>query len=227
MIKVSLKNGLVKEVTLGTTVLSLAKEISEKLAKEALATEVNGKVVDLTYTLQEGDEVTILTFEDKNGKDVFRHTSAHILAQAVKRLYPETKLTIGPSIENGFYYDFDSEHKFTLEDLALIEKEMEKIVQENYAIERFELPREEAIKLMSEKGEDYKVELINDLPEDEIISFYKQGEFIDLCAGPHLPSTKSVKAFKLLSLAGAYWKGDSNNKTLQRIYGTSFPKRSF
>lgn len=225
MIKVSLKNGLVKEVTLGTTVLSLAKEISEKLAKEALAAEVNGKVVDLTYTLQEGDEVTILTFEDKNGKDVFRHTSAHILAQAVKRLYPETKLTIGPSIENGFYYDFDSEHKFTLEDLALIEKEMEKIVQENYAIERFELPREEAIKLMSEKGEDYKVELINDLPEDEIISFYKQGEFIDLCAGPHLPSTKSVKAFKLLSLAGAYWKGDSNNKTLQRIYGTSFPKK--
>lgn len=225
MIKVSLKNGLVKEVTLGTTVLSLAKEISEKLAKEALAAKVNGKVVDLTYTLQEGDEVTILTFEDKNGKDVFRHTSAHILAQAVKRLYPETKLTIGPSIENGFYYDFDSEHKFTLEDLALIEKEMEKIVQENYAIERFELPREEAIKLMSEKGEDYKVELINDLPEDEIISFYKQGEFIDLCAGPHLPSTKSVKAFKLLSLAGAYWKGDSNNKTLQRIYGTSFPKK--
>lgn len=225
MIKVSLKNGLVKEVTLGTTVLSLAKEISEKLAKEALAAEVNGKVVDLTYTLQEGDEVTILTFEDKNGKDVFRHTSAHILAQAVKRLYPETKLTIGPSIENGFYYDFDSEHKFTLEDLALIEKEMEKIVQENYAIERFELPREEAIKLMSEKGEDYKVELINDLPEDEIISFYKQGEFIDLCAGPHLPSTKSVKAFKLLSLAGSYWKGDSNNKTLQRIYGTSFPKK--
>lgn len=225
MIKVSLKNGLVKEVTLGTTVLSLAKEISEKLAKEALAAEVNGKVVDLTYTLQEGDEVTILTFEDKNGKDVFRHTSAHILAQAVKRLYPETKLTIGPSIENGFYYDFDSEHKFTLEDLALIEKEMGKIVQENYAIERFELPREEAIKLMSEKGEDYKVELINDLPEDEIISFYKQGEFIDLCAGPHLPSTKSVKAFKLLSLAGAYWKGDSNNKTLQRIYGTSFPKK--
>lgn len=225
MIKVSLKNGLVKEVTLGTTVLSLAKEISEKLAKEALAAEVNGKVVDLTYTLQEGDEVTILTFEDKNGKDVFRHTSAHILAQAVKRLYPETKLTIGPSIENGFYYDFDSEHKFTLEDLALIEKEMEKIVQENYAIERFELPREEAIKLMSEKGEDYKVELIKDLPEDEIISFYKQGEFIDLCAGPHLPSTKSVKAFKLLSLAGAYWKGDSNNKTLQRIYGTSFPKK--
>ncbi len=225
MIKVSLKNGLVKEVTLGTTVLSLAKEISEKLAKEALAAEVNGKVVDLTYTLQEGDEVTILTFEDKNGKDVFRHTSAHILAQAVKRLYPETKLTIGPSIENGFYYDFDSEHKFTLEDLALIEKEMEKIVQENYAIERFELPREEAIKLMSEKGEDYKVELINDLPEDEIISFYKQGEFIDLCAGPHLPSTKSVKAFKLLSLAGAYWKGASNNKTLQRIYGTSFPKK--
>jgi threonyl-tRNA synthetase len=225
MIKVSLKNGLVKEVAFGTTILSLSKELSEKLAKEALAAEVNGKVVDLTCTLQEGDVVTILTFEDNNGKDVFRHTSAHILAQAVKRLYPETKLTIGPSIENGFYYDFDSEHKFTMEDLPLIEKEMEKIARENNAVERFELPREEAIKLMIEKNEDYKVELINALPEEAVISFYKQGEFIDLCAGPHLPSTKPVKAIKLLSLAGAYWKGDSNNKILQRVYGTSFPKK--
>ncbi|NLZ48028.1 MAG: threonine--tRNA ligase [Clostridiales bacterium] len=225
MIKVKLKDGLLKEVALGTTVLSLCKELSNKLAKEALAAKVNGKVVDLTYSLQDGDEVTILTFEDNDGKDVFRHTSAHILAQAVKRLYPNTKLAIGPSIENGFYYDFDSEHKFTLEDLALIEKEMEKIVQEGYDIERFELPREEAIKVMSEKGEDYKVEIIKDLPEDAVISFYKQGDFVDLCAGPHLPSTKAVKAIKLLSLAGAYWKGDSNNKTLQRIYGTSFPKK--
>lgn len=225
MINVRLKDGLVKEVALGTTILSLSRELSDKLAKEALAAEVNGKVVDLTYALQDGDEVTILTFENNNGKDVFRHTSAHILAQAVKKLYPETKLTIGPSIENGFYYDFDSDHKFTLEDLPLIEKEMEKIVQENYDIQRFEFSREEALKLMLEKAEDYKVELIQDLPEDAIISFYKQGDFIDLCAGPHLPSTKYVKSIKLLSLAGAYWKGDSNNKILQRIYGTSFPKK--
>lgn len=225
MIKVSLKDGVIKEVPLGTTVMSLSKELNDKLAKEALAAEVNGKVVDLTYTLRDGDEVTILTFEDNNGKDVFRHTSAHILAQAVKRLYPETKLTIGPSIENGFYYDFDSHHKFTLEDLPLLEKEMEKIVQENYAIERFEFSREEAVKLMSERAEDYKIELIKELPEDSVISFYKQGDFIDLCAGPHLPSTKYVKAIKLLSLAGSYWKGDSNNKILQRVYGTSFPKK--
>ena len=226
MINVTLKDGSVKQVEKGTTIYELAKSISGRLAKEALVAEVNGEIKDLSYVINEDLELNILKFDDHEGEHAFRHTSSHILAQAVKRIFPETKLAIGPAIDNGYYYDFDTEHVFTPEDLEKIESEMKKIVKEDLALERFELPRKEAIKFMEEKGEDYKVELINDLPEDSIISFYKQGEFVDLCAGSHVPSTKAVKAFKLTSIAGAYWRGDSDRKMLQRIYGTSFPKAS-
>ncbi|WP_199872979.1 threonine--tRNA ligase [Inediibacterium massiliense] len=225
MVKIQLKDGSVKEVNKGVSVLDIAKEISGRLAKEAVAGEVNNKVVDLSYEIHEDVELNILKFEDEKGKDVFRHTSSHMMAQAVKRLFPNTKLAIGPAIENGFYYDFDSEHRFTEDDFEKIEKEMKKIASENLNLERFELPREEAMKYMEGKGEEYKVELIKDLPEDAIISFYKQGDFVDLCAGPHLLSTKSVKAVKILSVAGAYWRGDENKPMLQRIYATSFPKQ--
>lgn len=224
-VKITLKDGSVRDVEKDSTILEIAKTISGRLAKEAVAGEVNGKTVDLTYKVNEDCEVNILRFEEEEGKDVFRHTSSHILAQAVQKLYPGTKLAIGPAIENGYYYDFDSEHKFTPEDLEKIEKEMNKIVKDDLKPKRFELPREEAIKYMEEKEEPYKVELIRDLPEDAIISFYEQGDFVDLCAGPHIPSTKQVKALKLLSIAGAYWRGDENRKMLQRIYGTSFPKK--
>jgi len=224
MVKVTLKDGSVREVEQGTTLFELAKSISGRLAKEAVVGEVNGKTVDITYPLNDDAEVSILKFDDDEGTHAFRHTSAHILAQAVQRLFPGTKLAIGPAIDNGYYYDFDSEHIFTPDDLGKIEAEMKKIIKEDLKLERFELPREEALKFVSEKGEDYKVELINDLPEDSIISFYKQGEFTDLCAGCHVTSTKQVKAIKLLSIAGAYWRGDEKRKMLQRIYGTSFPK---
>ncbi|MCM1992526.1 threonine--tRNA ligase [Oceanirhabdus seepicola] len=227
MINIKLKDGSVKEVERGTTILSLAKSISGRLAKEAVAAEMDGIVVDLNKTIEEECEINILKFDDEKGKDVFRHTSAHIMAQAVKRLYPECKLAIGPTIDRGFYYDFDIDQTFDASDLEKIEKEIKAIVKENLSIERFELPREEAIALMKEKGADYKVELIEDLPEGEIISFYKQGDFVDLCRGPHLPSTKAVKAMKLLSSTAAYWRGDENNKMLQRIYGVSFPKAKF
>ena len=225
MIKITLKDGSTREVAKGATILEVAKSIHHGLAKEAVAGTVNGKVESLSYTLEEDCELEILKFEDKEGRDAFRHTSSHILAQAVKRLFPEAKLGIGPAIENGFYYDFDLEYKFTEEDLVKLEKEMQKIVQANYPLERFELSRAEAIKLMEEKGESYKVELIHDLPEDAIISFYKEEDFTDLCAGPHLASTGAVKAVKLMSVAGAYWRGSEKNKMLQRIYGTSFPKQ--
>lgn len=225
LVKVTLKDGSVKEVIKDTTVLELAKDISGRLAKEAVAGEVDGKVVDLTYKLGKDSEVSILKFDDDKGAEVFRHTSSHILAQAVKRLYPNVKLAIGPAIENGYYYDFDTEFAFKEEDLEKIEAEMKKIVKEDLSLERFELPREEAIKYMEDRGEIYKVELIKDLPKDAVISFYKQGEFVDLCAGSHLPTTKMVKAFKLQSITGAYWRGDEKNKMLQRIYGTSFPKQ--
>ncbi len=224
-IKITLKDGSVREVAKESTILEIAKSISGRLAKEAVAGEVDGKVVDLTYRVNDDSEVNILKFDDEIGKDVFRHTSSHILAQAVLRLFPETKLAIGPAIDNGYYYDFDSDHKFVPEDLEKIEKEMKKIVKENLQPKRFELPRGEAIKFMEERDEIYKVELIKDLPEDAVISFYEQGDFIDLCAGPHLPSTKQVKALKLINLAGAYWRGDEKRKMLQRIYGTSFPKQ--
>ena len=225
MIKVTLKDGSVKEVEKGSTILEVAKAIHHGLAKEAVAGRVNGKTQGLDYRLEEDCELEILKFEDEDGNHTFRHTSSHILAQAVKHLFPEAKLGIGPAIDNGFYYDFDLEHRFSDEDLAALEKEMAKIVQADYPIERFELPREEAIKFMGEKLEPYKVELIQDLPEDAVISFYKQGDFTDLCAGPHMPSTGAIKAVKLMSVAGAYWRGSEKNKMLQRIYATSFPKQ--
>ena len=208
------------------SVYEIASDISEGLARVAMAGEVNGEVVDLRTVVSEDCELNILTFQDEGGKDTFRHTSSHILAQAVKRLYPETKLAIGPAIADGFYYDVDRDIPFTTEDLEKIEKEMKKIMKEALPVESFTLPREEAIALMKEKEEPYKVELIEDLPEDAIISFYKQGEFTDLCAGPHLMNTKTVKAFKLTSLAGAYWRGNEKNKMLTRIYGTSFTKKA-
>ena len=226
MINITLKDGSQKQYEAGISVLEVAKDLSEGLARNACCGLVNGERVDLRTTLNEDCNLEILTFNDQDGKWAFRHTAAHMLAQAVKRLYPDVKLAIGPAIEDGFYYDFDREKAFTEEEFAAIEAEMKKIAKEKLPIERFELPREEAIKLMEEAGEPYKVELINDLPEGEVISFYRQGEFVDLCAGPHLMSTKPVEAVKLLSAAGAYWKGSEKNKMLSRIYATAFTKKS-
>ncbi len=207
------------------TVYDAAREAFGNVERSIIAANVNGETVALNYELTKDSEVTLLTFADKDGARVFRHTASHILAQAVKRLYPETKLTIGPAIDDGFYYDFDSDISFTPEILKALETEMKKIVKENLRIERFELPRDEAISLMTEKNEPYKVQLIEELPEGEVISFYKQGEFTDLCAGPHLFATGAVKAIKLTQCTGAYWKGDQNNKQLQRIYGLAFPSK--
>ena len=223
--KVMLKDGSSMEFEAGVSVLEVAKTISEGLARAACAAKVNGEVVDIRTELSEDAEVEILTFRDEEGKKAFRHTASHIMAQAVKRLYPDVKLAIGPAIDDGFYYDFDKAEAFSAEELADIEKEMKKIVKENIKIERFTLPREEAIKLMEEAGEPYKVELIEDLPEDAELSFYKQGEFTDLCAGPHLMSTKGIKAFKLISSSMAYWRGDSNKAQLQRIYATAYDNK--
>ncbi|PKM93301.1 MAG: threonine--tRNA ligase [Firmicutes bacterium HGW-Firmicutes-1] len=223
---VQLKDGSKIELENKQSVLEIANGISEGLARMACCAIVDGEVVDLRKEIDKDIELSIFTFNDEEGKKAFRHTASHVLAQAVKRLYPNTKLAIGPAIENGFYYDFDREEAFTQEELDAIESEMKKIVKEGLEIERFELPRAEAISLMQEKGEDYKVELIQDLPEDSTISFYKQGEFVDLCAGPHLMNTKAVKAFKLLSVAGAYWRGNENNKMLSRIYATAFAKKA-
>ena len=228
MISIELKDGSKKQVNEGTSIIEVAKEISEGLARVALAGRVNGKVVDLRYKLNKDCKLEILTFDDEDGKKAYWHTTSHIMAQAIKRLYKDTKiqLAIGPAIENGFYYDFDTDYKFSNADFEKIEAEMKKIIKEDLPIERFELPRNEAIKLMKDAGEDYKVELIEDLPEDEALSFYKQGEFVDLCAGPHLMSTGKVKSVKLLATSGAYWRGNEKNKMLQRIYGISFPKAS-
>ncbi len=212
------------EVSAPITVYDAAKE-AELIDRSVLAAKVGDTVCELTKELCDGDEVTLLTFADADGKQVFRHTAAHILAQAVKRLYPATKLTIGPAIDDGFYYDFDSEIPFTPEILKNLEAEMKKITKENLKIERFELPRDEAIKFMEDMNEPYKVQLIEELPEGEVISFYRQGEFTDLCAGPHLFSTGAVKAMKLTQCTGAYWKGDQNNKQLQRVYGLAFPTK--
>ena len=225
MIKITLKDGSVKEFEAGISVLDIAKSISEGLARNACCGIVNGKVVDLRYIVNEDSELAICTFDSQEGKDALRHSVSHVLAYAVKRLYPNAKLAIGPAINDGFYYDFDVENSFSSDDLVKIEDEMRKIVKENPSIERFELPRAEAIKLMEDANEPYKVELINDLGEDEVISFYKMGDFVDLCAGPHLMSLKPVKAIKLLRSAGAYWKGDEKNKMLSRVYGTAFLKK--
>ena len=224
--KITLKDGSVKEYSQSMSVIDIAKDISEGLARAACAGEVNGEVVDLRTILEDDCELNILTFDSEGGRHAFRHTASHILAQAVKRLYPETKLAIGPSIDNGFYYDMEKDTPFTQDDLKKIEAEMKKIVKEGLQITCFTKPREEAIAFMKEQNEPYKVELIEDLPEDSVISFYQQGEFIDLCAGPHLMTTKPVKAFKLTSLAGAYWRGNEKNQMLTRIYGTAFAKKA-
>ena len=226
MFKITLKDGSVKEFDAALNAYDIAKSISEGLARNALAAKIDGEVKDLTTVVDSDCAIEFLTFDDDEGRRVYRHTASHILAQAVKRLYPDVKLTIGPSIENGFYYDFDTDMTFTPEILEKLEGEMKKIIKENLTLERFVLPRDEAIKFMEEKGEPYKVELINDLPEDEEVSFYRQGDFVDLCAGAHLFSTGKVKAVKLLSCTGAYWRGDSTKKMLKRIYGTAFPKAS-
>ncbi|NBI05443.1 threonine--tRNA ligase [Senegalia massiliensis] len=224
-IKISLPDNSIKEYEEKVTPLQVAKGISEGLARVVTGAKVNDKLVGLNEEITRDADLVLLKFNDEGGDEVFRHTSAHILANAVKKLYPDTKLAIGPAIKDGFYYDFDTDHKFTPEDLEKIEKEMKKIVKQDLPMEKFVLPREEAIEFLREQGEDYKIELVEDLPEDEEISFYKQGDFVDLCRGPHLPSTKKVKAFKLLNIAGAYWRGDEKNKMLQRIYGTSFEKK--
>ncbi len=222
MISIKLKDGSIIEICDDSSVYDLASSISKNLAKSAIVGEVNGTLVDLSCKLKDNDQVNILTYDDENAVEVIRHSTAHIMAQAVKRIYSNSKLAIGPSIKNGYYYDFDIESPLSAEDIDKIEIEMNNIIKENLKFQRIDVSREDAIKLMEEKGETYKVELIRDLPEGEKISLYKQGEFIDLCRGPHIPSTKYVKAFKLTSVAGAYWRGNEKNKMLQRIYGVAF-----
>ena len=224
-VKIILPDGSAKEYAAGTTLGEAVKKLSNSLAKKVLAANVNGELTDLREELVDGSEVAFLTFEEDGGKHTLRHTASHIMAQAVKRLWPEAKLAIGPAIDKGFYYDIDMEHTLTPEDLTKIEKEMSRIVKENLPITKSVMSRQEAIEFFKSKNEDYKVELIEDLPEDAVISCYAQGDFIDLCAGPHVASTGKVKAFKLQSIAGAYWRGDEKNKMLQRIYGTAFEKK--
>ena len=224
-VKIILPDGSAKEYAAGTTLGEAVKQLSNSLAKKVLAANVNGELTDLREELVDGSEVAFLTFEEDGGKHTLRHTASHVMAQAVKRLWPEAKLAIGPAIDKGFYYDIDMEHTLTPEDLSKIEKEMSRIVKENLPITKSVMSRQEAIEFFKSKNEDYKVELIEDLPEDAVISCYAQGDFIDLCAGPHVASTGKVKAFKLQSIAGAYWRGDEKNKMLQRIYGTAFEKK--
>ena len=224
-VKIILPDGSAKEYPAGTTLGEAVKKLSNSLAKKVLAANVNGELTDLREELVDGSEVAFLTFEEDGGKHTLRHTASHVMAQAVKRLWPEAKLAIGPAIDKGFYYDIDMEHTLTPEDLTKIEKEMSRIVKENLPITKSVMSRQEAIEFFKSKNEDYKVELIQDLPEDAVISCYSQGDFIDLCAGPHVASTGKVKAFKLQSIAGAYWRGDEKNKMLQRIYGTAFEKK--
>ena len=225
-IKVKLNDGSLREVEENSSVLDLANLISRNLGKNAIVGEVNNTLVDLSHKLKDNDEVNILTTDNEKAVEVLRHSISHIMAQAVKRLYKDAKLAIGPSIENGFYYDFDIEKPLTTEDLEKIEQEMNNIINENLKFERMDVLREEALNLMEEKNEPYKVELINDLPEGEKISLYKQGDYVDLCRGPHIPSTKYVKAFKLTSVAGAYWRGNEKNKMLQRVYGVAFKNKT-
>ena len=224
-VKIILPDGSAKEYAAGTTLGEAVKKLSNSLAKKVLAANVNGELTDLREELVDGSEVAFLTFEEDGGKHTLRHTASHVMAQAVKRLWPDAKLAIGPAIDKGFYYDIDMEHTLTPEDLGKIEKEMSRIVKENLPITKSVMSRQEAIEFFKSKNEDYKVELIEDLPEDAVISCYAQGDFIDLCAGPHVASTGKVKAFKLQSIAGAYWRGDEKNKMLQRIYGTAFEKK--
>ncbi len=226
MIKITLKGDVVKEYEQGITAYEVAKDISMGLAKSACAVKINGQNADLRTTLTEDCALEILTFDDEYGRWAFRHTASHILAQAVKRLYPAAKLAIGPAVEDGFYYDFDIEEKFTPDDLEKIENEMKKIVKEDIKLERFSLSKEDAVAKFTAEDEPYKVELAEGIPDGEEISFYSQGDFTDLCAGAHLMSTGTVKAFKLTSATGAYWRGDSSKKMLCRVYGTAFPKAS-
>ena len=226
MAKLTLKDGSILEVENGVTFLDAAKKISEGLARNAVAVKVDGALKDLTAVVENDCAFEVLTFSDDEGKKVYRHTAAHVLAQAVKNIYPTVKLAIGPSIENGFYYDFDFKTPITQDDFDKIEAEMHKIIKANLPITRFVLPRKDALELMKNKGEIYKIQLIEELPEGEEISFYKQGDYVDLCTGPHLPSTGKIKAFKLTSLTGAYWKGNEHNKMLSRIYGTAFDKKA-
>ena len=224
---IQLKDGSVKEYSAPVTAAEITKDISMGLYRNACCVSINGKIADLRTVVEDDCDFEVLTFDDEDGKKAFNHTASHVMAQAVKRLYPNAKLTIGPAIENGFYYDFDIDTHFTQDDLDKIEKEMKVIIKENYPIERFELPADEAIKLMEEKGEPYKIELIKEHSEKgEPISFYKQGEFTELCAGPHIPEMKVIKAFKLTNCTGAYWRGDEKNKMLCRVYGIAFPKAS-
>jgi threonyl-tRNA synthetase len=225
-VRLTLKDGSVREVAEGITLAEVAESISRSLAKNALVAKLDGQTVDLRHKVAQDAAVEFFTFEDQEGKDALRHSASHILAQAVKRVFKDVKLGIGPAIANGYYYDIDTPHPFVPEDLEKIQAEMEKIVKEDLPIERFELSRSEALEFFKKQGEDYKQELIRDLPENVTISIYRQGEFTDLCAGPHVPSTGKVKAVKLQSLAGAYWRGDVKNKMLQRIYGTAFEKKS-
>ena len=224
MMKITLKDGSVKEYAESKSVYEIALDISEGLARAACCGKVDGQVADLRTVLDKDCELSICTAGDPEGLAAIRHTASHVLAEAVKHLFPEAKLAIGPSIDTGFYYDFDHE-AFSREDLDALEAEMKKIIKQGAKLEKFTMPREEAIRFMEEKGEPYKVELIRDLPEDAEISFYSQGEFVDLCAGPHLMSTKSIKAFKLISSSMAYWRGDSDKARLQRIYGTAYSKK--
>ncbi|MDE6105274.1 MAG: threonine--tRNA ligase, partial [Clostridia bacterium] len=223
--EIKLKDGSALEVEEGANCLQAAQKISDGLARSAVAAKVNGVLCDLSTKLNGGDRLDIVTLKDKEGLEVYRHTCAHVLAQAIKNIYPTCNLAIGPVIDNGFYYDIDFNTPITQDDFKKIETEMQKIINAKTPIERFELPRAEAVKLMKKYGEKYKVELINDLPEDSVISFYKQGTFTDLCRGPHLPNTGKIKAFKLVSIAGAYWRGNEKNKMLTRIYGVAFPKK--
>ncbi len=222
--RITLKDGSVKEYAKPMSVYEIAADISEGLARAACAGELDGQIVDLRTVIDRDAALNIVTANDSEGLRVIRHTASHVLAEAVKRLFPEAKVTIGPAIEEGFYYDFDAE-PFSREDLDRLEEEMKKIIKEGHELTRFTLPREEAVKLMEERGEPFKVELIRDLPEDAEISFYDQGGFVDLCAGPHLMSTKGIKAFKLTSSSMAYWRGDAKKARLQRIYGTAFNKK--
>ena len=226
MAELVLKDGSKKEFADGISLAEAVKQLSNSLAKKVLVAKVNGEVTDLREPITDGSTVEFLTFDDQAGKDTLRHTASHVMAQAIQHLFPGVKFAIGPSIENGFYYDLDTEHRFTQEDFPAIEAEMAKIVKENLPLTKEVVSREDALKLFKEAGQDYKVELIQDLPEDAEISLYRQGDFVDLCAGPHTASTGAVKAFKLQTVAGAYWRGDEHNKMLQRIYGTAFEKKS-
>ncbi|OPY58110.1 MAG: Threonine--tRNA ligase 2 [Pelotomaculum sp. PtaU1.Bin035] len=225
-IKITLPDGSENEYPAGTTLIEIAKGISPRLGKEALVAKVNGQLMDMGSPIKKDASVEFLTFEDEEGKQVYRHSTSHVMAQAVQKLFPGVKFAIGPAINDGFYYDFDVIDTFTPDDLAKIEKEMEAIIKANLPFERFELPRPQALALFEESGQNYKVELIEDLPDDAILSFYRQGDFTDLCAGPHIPSTGRLRAVKLLNVAGAYWRGSEKNKMLQRIYGVSFPKKA-